>query len=100
MGELGVGRGQIELLASLFHPKHRTTWRRAPTTTTTWRATCPEPADAAALACDGYHNGSSGTGYSLASGGTPAKGPGTLKDRVDRPSRARMRERCRRSVEG
>jgi len=40
MGELGVGRGQIELLAALFHRMRRTTWRPAPTTRTTPRASC------------------------------------------------------------
>ena len=34
MGELGVGRGQIELLAALFAPMPQTTWRRAPITRT------------------------------------------------------------------
>ena len=39
--ELGVGRGQIELLAALSTPTCPTTWRRAPTTRTTRRAACP-----------------------------------------------------------
>ena len=28
MGELGVGRGGMQLLASIFHPDGPTTWRR------------------------------------------------------------------------
>ena len=40
MGELGVGRGQIELLAALFHPEAPNDVAPVPTTRTTGRATC------------------------------------------------------------
>lgn len=40
MGELGVGRGQIELSPLCSTPMRPTTWRRARTTRTTRRAAC------------------------------------------------------------